>query len=1348
MSTLESLCRHLGLLGERLHIFSAGTVQTAGLTSAWTQDLVPVGERAVAAGELVELYVTLEHDRPVAALPKLRFDVLEFDWLFGGGFDDPLVSLKTAAADPPDGEFAVLERQLSEDDFAGGMASIEDVVAAYRLRHAEDFERGILVVRESDLPDIGRTHVVGWWRAQHADEEQPALYFVADVAGTRDSSTVPLRVDPPTPGANIRVSARVTDMDPADAAQAQPVPRATVTLGATKTRTDSSGYFVIDARLPLGPSSLRVSRPGIDDRTITVRVSPGRAGAVHVALLDADAGGQELQTSTVPADADPQSALLLEVQIRARVHRLRGRLRWPRSTGAALPLARRRVYAVPLTAGATGPQRPVSSRDLEALAGRVDVLRSAQPDRPMAREATDAEGTFELSFIDLRPGSQHLLWVQCADPRNPGTEVAEVIVRTVAAADLRAMNGIDASSLDRTDRAVVDSTYNLLADSVANTVEVVRVVDQAVAPAPADVRVLRPGGADPAGIDATPVRAAEEIAYDAAKRRAGDLVLEVLPLVPVFETADAQSAAARWATRAVREQLDARHPRGHLCGGWRWVHDAAHPDGFSQPWALRWGLDARRANPLETTWNHPDTVGLLEDTLLTEASLTAAQVNAPGWVWWRIDATSLADFAGVEIAANAAFAARRLRVELVPVLEPPVPRLTGLFARRHLHVSPGHGLFSEPPVQAANAAAVGNQRSARAGWASFAGEDENAAITAMELVRVVRANGAAWTSSRELEQLTLPGVVQTGADQFDAVLPAQVPDYPRLWQQNAYYWIATRFDPTAGNNPIVLTNSGAATASNGAVLRNEMAKNVAGIRARVALFSRLAAAAVLPVDAFIAIHTNANGPNSRGTSTLYLDIRPTAAGPVAGQHDAQGRWIPNPVYIEGNLIGQRFAELIHDEVIAGAPTRDHGVWSYIANGNQVAELRDTVTHRRNGQAVDGIRAHAAAGVAGLVVVNFPRVRGRDIPIGYVEAAFHSNADDALRLAQRWFRHAVGTALAKATETMIGEHTEALTGDDVQALLTGVFGPTAEVTALGGGAVPLTAAQIGAAILAVTGQVAVPADAHLGAVVTAVETARNAATRTDLVARLSRTLARVAGFDVDDATQAGDIARAALAPLLRAAGAADPAPNTAPTIADLPRAGVAVTRADAATFLAAGLGLRPASLAGVTRPIGQVTLLPAFVPEVPEAFVPKSLVDGAIVAAGRLRPQDLWRPIAVQVTDSRQNALPAVPRVAPGAQLRFTVDLAGTAWPGTAADVELLLTVGTTPVATVGCETRTPTRLVSRVWPVRLPAGLTGTQDVGVTVRARHRIDGQVRLGRVTVRLAVVNPAGNGAGGTP
>ena len=432
--------------------------------------------------------------------------------------------------------------------------------------------------------------------------------------------------------------------------------------------------------------------------------------------------------------------------------------------------------------------------------------------------------------------------------------------------------------------------------------------------------------------------------------------------------------------------------------------------------------------------------------------------------------------------------------------------------------------------------------------------------------------------------------------------------------------------------------------------------------------------------------------------------------------------------------------------MADLRTNNLGSVTVFANGHAIAELRHTVTHHRTGKAANATRT-AAAGV-GTAPVNFPKVRGRDVPVGYIEVAFHTNANDGALLAQRWFRHAAGVALAKGTETMIGEHTEALSGDDVKALLRWVFGPTAAVTGLAGGAGRLAAADIERAIRDVTGQVVDIARPER-LVVEAIEAARNAATRLDLVQRLSPALATVAGYDVNDAGQNDDVARAALAPLLRAAGAAEPAANAVPAIANLPRSGVALTRADIAMFLAAGLGLRPATLANVTQPINTVTLLTALAPaEIPAKHSCRSLVDAAITAAPGLRPEDVWRPFAVQVTDGRQNLLPTPTQLVTGAQVRFVVDLAGTAFRGTASDVELALTVGATPVATIPCEVRTPTRLVSKVWPVQLPAGVTGTRDVVVTVRARNGAR-QVALHGVTVQLILGATAGsNGTGGRP
>ena len=376
---------------------------------------------------------------------------------------------------------------------------------------------------------------------------------------------------------------------------------------------------------------------------------------------------------------------------------------------------------------------------------------------------------------------------------------------------MRAMTGDDASRLEHLDRQVVDSTYNLLSGSVAYTVDVLRAFSATGGPAPVDVQVLRPGRINPVGIDASPPADTERLTFDVATKRVTQLVLEVLPLVPVYESVDVQSDTARQATNALHEQLDAAYLRGHLLG------------------ELRWVLDARRADALRTAFNSPTTCGLLEETLLTQPKLTPVQINDPNWHWWRIDANSLADYGRIQLGAqNGPFANRRLLAPFVPVLHPALPRLTGLFSRRHVVVSPGHGLFAEPPL----GAALNQQLSARAGWNLHAGEDENTAIIAIEMIRAVKANGARATGSREGDDLTLGGLVQTAADTFAA---SPLTDFPRLWQQNAYYWLA------AGGDPIVIGHSGMTTASNGNAKRDDMQKNNDGINDRLALFSQLAA---------------------------------------------------------------------------------------------------------------------------------------------------------------------------------------------------------------------------------------------------------------------------------------------------------------------------------------------------------------------------------------------------------------------------------------------------------------------------------------------------------------------------
>ncbi len=1307
VSTLEDFFRSLGLLWERLHIISADTVQTAGLTCQWTQDLVPIGDRAVAAGELVELRLTLTHDHPLADASKIRFDILKFDWLFSGGFDDPVVSLKTAAADPPSGAFTIIERVVSETEYSSDLPSLREVVESYRIRHGDDYERGVLVVREPDRPDTGRTEVITWWRAHHVDDTSPSLYFVSELPSLRDSSTVALHVAPPQPGVNLRLYGQLLDSDPPDADDAQPIPDAVITLLGHTGRTSAGGGFVLDVRLPVGRSAITVTRSGIDARTLAVTVAEREDKGYDLAVVDADAADAPLAAGVVAADADEQSAFAADLTLRARVHRVSGTVSWPQTWNPAagpIPLADRFVYAVPLAAGAALPQRPKTSREWDALRTRAGVLRSAQPNRPTQREATAADGRFEISFLDLQPNSCYLLWVEGADPRAAGTYSTDVIVRTVAATSMRRMAFPHGPlSPDKIDRRVVDSTYNLLADDTSAATDVLRVVNVAAQGAAADRKLLRPGNADPAGIDASPPTGADIIDVNDATMRAGGLTLEVLPLLAVFEAASEQCEQARWATRTLHSQVDAQYPRGHLLAGTRWV------------------LDARRGP--SANWNDAAACAALETTLLTHPLLGSADLNNPDWGWWRADAVSAADFAGVTLAGGA-FAGRRLVDELIPVLAAPVPRLLGLFGGRHVHISPGHGVFAQP----SDGYSVHTNRSDWAGYQpglieNWAGEDENTAAIAMQVRRVADANGVSITVSRESLDPTRPGLVQD-AGQFAPVDVIAHPDHPRLWQQNAYYWIAAEWDPNHPGDEIVVGHAVTSAAA--------LAIDGAGINTRLALHRWEALNGPQPVDAFIPVHTNGSpNVNRNGYDVMYLDVRHDINSPAPG---AAG-------YQEQNTLGLDAATRLVAELAAEVEMHNLGAETYYqANGSIATELNSTVHHWRNSTAVQGIRSATAA--ANYVEIKFPPpAGGPDHPVAYIELGFHSNTGDAAYLAQGWFRFASGIGIARAVEAILGAHSSNVVGADAVALLTQAFGATPTVSGLVVPDIP-TPADVGTAVSAVTradGQPAAPpaATTKLADVVSLIEAEQNATTRTMLAQQVADAVATLAGYTAD-AGQADERSRASLGPVLRALGAPAIAAASVPVIGELPRGDKPPTRADAAAAVCGALGLRPGALATSAAPINGVTVLPAAAPEAPGAYLSGRTLTEMVAAIGTLRAQDAYRLAAARLTDARGNRRHPPYSVAPGEDIYLEIDTIGTAWRASAADISVLVTRAGNPVATLASATRTVDRLATVAWTVTAP-GVAGEQRYDVSAQIKHPAKGVLRIGPVPLTMTVVAP---------
>lgn len=1327
MTTFESFWRSLGLLlSERLHIITAGTVQTAGVTCRWEQDLTPVGERAVAAGELVELHVTLDELHPIADTARIRFDILEFDWLFCGGFDDPVSCLKPATADPPDGDFTIIERIVTTATTSAELPTLRAVVDDYRFRHADDYERAILVVTDAAS---GVTDVIAWWRAVRVEDvgDRPSLYFVAEIPGRRSSSSVPLTVTPAGPGVIMRLTGQLRDAEPSAGPDPQPVPDAVVAVAGRTARTSADGEFILDGRLPLGASAVTITRSGIDTRTLTVTVAQRADHGYEAQVLDADAAGAELDRGSLDPGADEQAMVTAILLLRAKVHRLRGQVTWPRTWApdVPLPLAGRRVCAVPLAAGAALPQRPATSRDWEVLRSRPDVLRSGQPGRFPQGEPTDASGAFEISFFDLTPGQRWLLWVEGTDPRPGGTSAFDVIIRTVATPRMRRL-AFPADPAhpgrplqpEQTDRGAVDSTYNLLGDSVAGATEVLRVEATPLG----GVAVHRPGRADPAGIDANPAAGTEILLADDARWVQG-LRLEVLPLVPVFEPADRQGEQARRATVTLHEQLDAFFPEGHLVGGLRWV------------------LDARRGPT--GTWDDASACAALEQTLLTHPALAKARIDSGTWPWWRADTVSAADFARID--RGAAFAGRRLIADLVPILAGPSPRLLALFPGRHVHLSPGHGVYAQPPVGY-------DVHSNRPDWAAtavpptpvqnWAGEDENAGGLAIAVRAVAVANGATVTSSREADPTRLGWVHDPGPPAgLIEVDPVAHPDYPRLWQQNAYYWIAAEWDPAHAGAEIVRGHE----VVNPALVGNADPIDAAGINRRLELFRREANGA--GVDMFLAFHTNASGPAVHGYLVMYLDIRATPTTAAPGQAPAPGQ----AAFAEQNALGEDCATRLGRALIAravmpaapGAPTdaaRTPGVRSYFTvGGNTTRELATTVHHFATplppppAGRVD-MSPHGLRSVTDTVPPTLRDPSSQpDVPIGYLELGFHSSPEDASLLSQGWFRYVAGIAISEATADIIGDHSFVVAGDDLRALLTRTFGAIPSVTGLAAPAGPLTPADATAWVQAVTGTPLVVPDTRLADVVATLKTAREVVTRVDLARRVADATAARAGWSAADPDQADDRSGAAYGPVLRALGG--PPAAGVPDISAVPRAAMPATRGDAAAVLGAALGLRPATLATVTTAVNGVVLFPAANPEDPEAFVAEATLAATETALGQLQPGDVWRLGAARLTDARGTARAVPYLVVPGEEVVLAVETVGTAWPGPPGDVRIVVTRAGAIVATVACATRTAAGFTSAPWAVPAP-GVAGAQIYDVSARVQDPAGATVSLAAVPLSLEV------------
>jgi hypothetical protein len=176
----------------RCHLFSFGGPQSTGIESRWTRDLVPLGETEVLTGEEVELYAKVDAaTRTVTEQSRIRFDILEEDFLLTGGLDDRVLTLLGTGAVAAESEFTTASRTTVFRDVAAG-SDARSALAAFRTEVA-GYRDNILVLTERDGAGAAARpkvhHVIGWWLAERLEDWANAeMYFIAAIDDAEDKS--------------------------------------------------------------------------------------------------------------------------------------------------------------------------------------------------------------------------------------------------------------------------------------------------------------------------------------------------------------------------------------------------------------------------------------------------------------------------------------------------------------------------------------------------------------------------------------------------------------------------------------------------------------------------------------------------------------------------------------------------------------------------------------------------------------------------------------------------------------------------------------------------------------------------------------------------------------------------------------------------------------------------------------------------------------------------------------------------------------------------------------------------------------------------------------------------------
>jgi len=199
-------------------LFGGDGPQTPGLDVAWTRSLYPIDESAILSGTWVELYGRIDDPGPrLTPGSRIRFDILEEDYLLTGGLDDRVDSLVGTNAEAPEEGFRPLPRR-TEYVTLGANETVSDYVDYLRRNRAPEYRDEIFLLEEPGEPPV--FHVLGFWEAsRREDYADSEYYFVLNIDGDVDDKTeqtLNVSADPlatSVPGAGLEQRAERIDID-------------------------------------------------------------------------------------------------------------------------------------------------------------------------------------------------------------------------------------------------------------------------------------------------------------------------------------------------------------------------------------------------------------------------------------------------------------------------------------------------------------------------------------------------------------------------------------------------------------------------------------------------------------------------------------------------------------------------------------------------------------------------------------------------------------------------------------------------------------------------------------------------------------------------------------------------------------------------------------------------------------------------------------------------------------------------------------------------------------------------------------------------------------------------------